>query len=158
DSRFCLPHETARCVWRCAKATALSVGEGVAWVASNAILLRVICSSTPAGGHGLAWRPYPCCVRLSARSPLLRRTHDEAQSHTPRGRCVRLHLPDDLNVEFLFDDPLIVVAAPNSGLARRRKIDFADLADTPVAIAGRYVDLCAVSRSLSGAKARSTQG
>src|SRR5215472_3659908 len=89
DSRFCLPHETARCVWRCAKATALSVGEGVAWVASNAILLRVICSSTPAGGHGLAWRPYPCCVRLSARSPLLRRTHDEAQSHTPRGRCVR---------------------------------------------------------------------
>jgi len=47
-------------------------------------------------------------------------------------RCDREeHLPDDLNVEFLFDDPLIVVAAPNSGLARRRKIDFADLADTP---------------------------
>jgi len=28
-------------------------------------------------------------------------------------------------------NPLIVAAAPNSGLARRRKIDFADLADTP---------------------------
>jgi hypothetical protein len=30
----------------------------------------------------------PCCVRLSARSPLLRRTHYGAQSHTPRNRCV----------------------------------------------------------------------
>src|SRR5215467_2022361 len=56
---------------------------------SDAILLRVICSSTPAGGHGLAQRPCPCCVRLSARSPLLRRTHYGAQSHTPRNRCVR---------------------------------------------------------------------
>jgi DNA-binding transcriptional LysR family regulator len=41
------------------------------------------------------------------------------------------HSSDDLNVEFLFDDPLIVAAAPQSGLARRRKIDFADLADVP---------------------------
>src|SRR5215813_12308143 len=31
----------------------------------------------------------------------------------------------------LMINPLIVAAAPNSGLARRRKIDFADLADTP---------------------------
>src|SRR5262245_15742062 len=33
----------------------------------------------------------------------------------------------DVHVEFLFDDPLVVVAGPQSRWARRRKIDLADL-------------------------------
>jgi len=34
---------------------------------------------------------------------------------------------DDVNIEFLFDDPLFVVAGQNSVWARRRKIDLAEL-------------------------------
>jgi DNA-binding transcriptional LysR family regulator len=41
------------------------------------------------------------------------------------------HASDDLHVEFLFDDPLIVATAPHNRLARRRKIDLADLAGAP---------------------------
>ncbi len=41
------------------------------------------------------------------------------------------HIADDLNVETLFDDPLVVVAGKQTRWARRRKIDFAELADEP---------------------------
>jgi DNA-binding transcriptional LysR family regulator len=38
---------------------------------------------------------------------------------------------EDLNVEVLFDDPLVVVASVQSAWARRRKVDLADLIDEP---------------------------
>jgi hypothetical protein len=56
---------------------------------SDAFLLRVTCSSTPAGWQCLAYRPCSCCVRLFPRSPLLRQTHFVAPSQTPRNCCVR---------------------------------------------------------------------
>jgi DNA-binding transcriptional LysR family regulator len=40
-------------------------------------------------------------------------------------------LPDDLNVEVLFDDRLVVTAGRHTRWARRRKLDLADLADQP---------------------------
>jgi DNA-binding transcriptional LysR family regulator len=40
-------------------------------------------------------------------------------------------LPDDLHVEFLFDDRLVVTAGRHTTWARRRKVDLADLADQP---------------------------
>ena len=40
-------------------------------------------------------------------------------------------LPDDLHVEFLFDDRLVVTAGRHTIWARRRKITLADLADQP---------------------------
>jgi DNA-binding transcriptional LysR family regulator len=46
----------------------------------------------------------------------------------------RLHIPladEDLNAESLFDDPLVVAAGTQSRLARRRKIDLAELMDEP---------------------------
>lgn len=63
---------------------------------------------------------------------------------TPTGELPELHarkldialtrsLPhqfgDDLNVEVLFDDPVVVAAGANSRWARRRKIELADLVD-----------------------------
>jgi DNA-binding transcriptional LysR family regulator len=41
------------------------------------------------------------------------------------------HLVNDLNVELLFDDPLVVVAGVHSQWARRRKVDLADLIHEP---------------------------
>jgi DNA-binding transcriptional LysR family regulator len=41
------------------------------------------------------------------------------------------NLADDLNVEFLFDDPFVVAAGLNTRWARRRKIDLAELIDEP---------------------------
>jgi DNA-binding transcriptional LysR family regulator len=38
---------------------------------------------------------------------------------------------DDLNVEVLFHDKLVVVAAGQSRWARRRKVDLAELVDEP---------------------------
>jgi DNA-binding transcriptional LysR family regulator len=46
----------------------------------------------------------------------------------------RPHVPlkdEDFNVEFLFDDPMVVAAGTHNQLARRRKIDLADLIDEP---------------------------
>src|SRR3954469_1207795 len=43
----------------------------------------------------------------------------------------RVHLPDDVHVDFLFDDRLVVAAGRHTSWARRRKIDLADLADQP---------------------------
>ena len=40
-----------------------------------------------------------------------------------------LHFADDLNVEILFDDKLVIVAGTQHLLARRRKIDLAELVD-----------------------------
>lgn len=40
-------------------------------------------------------------------------------------------LGDDLNVEILFNDPLVVVAGAKNPLARRRKIDLAELTNEP---------------------------
>ena len=51
---------------------------------------------------------------------------------------LRKHLPlpqdaiiDDLNMEFLFDDPLVIAAGLHSRWARRRTIDLAELIDEP---------------------------
>ncbi len=55
----------------------------------NAILSRVMCSSTPAGRQCLAKRHCSCCVRPKGRSPHLRNGDFVAQSHTPRDSCVR---------------------------------------------------------------------
>jgi len=41
------------------------------------------------------------------------------------------HVVDDLNVEVLFDDPLVVVASRHSRWARRRKVELAELVDEP---------------------------
>jgi DNA-binding transcriptional LysR family regulator len=38
---------------------------------------------------------------------------------------------DDVNAEYLFDDPLVVVAGIHSRWARRRKVDLAELIDEP---------------------------
>jgi DNA-binding transcriptional LysR family regulator len=38
---------------------------------------------------------------------------------------------DDLNVEYLFDDPLVVATAPHNRLARRRRVEFSDVAGAP---------------------------
>src|SRR5262245_56846213 len=40
-------------------------------------------------------------------------------------------LMDDVNTEFLFEDPLVVVAGGHSRWARRRKIELADLVGEP---------------------------
>ena len=40
-------------------------------------------------------------------------------------------LPDGLQVEFLFDDRVVVTAGRHATWARRRKVDLADLADQP---------------------------
>lgn len=53
----------------------------------------------------------------------------------------RLHLPladDGLNVETLFDDPLIVAAGARNPLVRRRKIDLAELVDQPWILQGPH--------------------
>ena len=55
----------------------------------NAILSRVMCSSTPAGRQCLAKRHCSYCVRPKGRSPHLRNGDFVAQSHTPRDSCVR---------------------------------------------------------------------
>lgn len=46
-------------------------------------------------------------------------------------------LEDDLNVEVLFDDPLVVAAGAQTRWARRRKIDLAELVDEPWILAPR---------------------
>jgi DNA-binding transcriptional LysR family regulator len=45
---------------------------------------------------------------------------------------------DDLNVERLFDDPVVIVAGRHNPLARRRKVDLADLVDEPWIMAGTH--------------------
>ena len=42
-----------------------------------------------------------------------------------------LHFADDLNVEILFDDKLVIVAGTKHPLARRRKVDLAELVNEP---------------------------
>jgi len=41
------------------------------------------------------------------------------------------HLEDELNVDFLFDDPLVVVAGARSRWARRRSVDLKELTEEP---------------------------
>jgi DNA-binding transcriptional LysR family regulator len=45
----------------------------------------------------------------------------------------RMYSPpsEEHSVEVLFEDPLVVVAGPNNALARRRKVEFAELLDEP---------------------------
>jgi len=50
-----------------------------------------------------------------------------ARSPTP----IPEDLAEELNVEFLFDDPFLLVAGSHSRWARRRKIDLAELIDAP---------------------------
>jgi DNA-binding transcriptional LysR family regulator len=45
---------------------------------------------------------------------------------------------DDLNVERLFDDPVVIVAGKNNPWARRRKVDLADLVNEPWVMAGAH--------------------
>jgi len=45
-------------------------------------------------------------------------------------------LADDLNVEALFDDPLVVAAGMDNRLARRRNVDLAELIDEPWILTG----------------------
>jgi len=69
------------------------------------------------------------------RSPGLRdRSLDLAFARWPNPTMDE-HIADDLNVEELFDDPLVVAAGMHSRWARRRKIELADLADEPWIIA-----------------------
>src|SRR5215471_6535564 len=74
---------------RCGPGRNIAPGQSWDLPSSDAFLLRVTCSSTPAGRHCLAYRPCTCCVRLFPRSPLLRQTHFVARSQTPRNCCVR---------------------------------------------------------------------
>src|SRR6266705_5129360 len=74
---------------RCGPVRNLAAGKTQDLPTSGAFLLRVTCSSTPAGWQCLAYRPCSCCVRLYPRSPLLRHAHFVAQSQTPRNCCVR---------------------------------------------------------------------
>ena len=63
------------------------------------------------------------------RSPALReRKFDLILARWPVPSAID-EFVDDVDVEFLFDDPLVVVAAADSPWAQRRKIDLADLAD-----------------------------
>jgi DNA-binding transcriptional LysR family regulator len=48
------------------------------------------------------------------------------------------NVADDLNVERLFDDPVVVVAGRLSPFVRRRKVDLADLVDEPWIMAGTH--------------------
>jgi len=54
------------------------------------------------------------------------RTHDLILARMPLPRPAD-YLVDDLNVEILFDDPLVVVAGKHSPWARRRTVSLADL-------------------------------
>jgi DNA-binding transcriptional LysR family regulator len=66
---------------------------------------------------------------ISSRFPGLReRKYDLvlARMWLPRDR-----LEDDLSMEFLFDDPVFVVAGLRNRWARRRKVDLAELVDEP---------------------------
>jgi DNA-binding transcriptional LysR family regulator len=58
------------------------------------------------------------------------RTHDVVFARMPTPLLPGFSV-EDLNVEVLFDDPLVVVAGAQSPWARRRKIDLADLIDEP---------------------------
>jgi len=61
-------------------------------------------------------------------SGLRERTHDVVLARMP-SPLLPGYSVEDLNVEILFDDPLIVVAGTQSPWARRRKVDLADLID-----------------------------
>src|SRR6516162_5991466 len=74
---------------RCGPGRNIATGQSWDLPTSDAFLLRVTCSSTPAGWQCLAYRPCSCRVRLFPRSPLLRHAHFVAQSQTPRNCCVR---------------------------------------------------------------------
>jgi hypothetical protein len=74
---------------RCGPGRTIAAGQTWDLPTSDAFLLRVMCSSTPAGWRYLAYRPRSYCVRLIPRSPLLRATHFVAPSQTPRNCCVR---------------------------------------------------------------------
>jgi DNA-binding transcriptional LysR family regulator len=59
---------------------------------------------------------------------LRERTHDLVIARMP-SPLLPGYSVEDLNVEVLFDDPLVVVAGVQNVLARRRKVDLADLID-----------------------------
>ena len=61
---------------------------------------------------------------------LRNRTHDVILARMPEPRPDDYRV-DDLNVEVLFDDPLVVAAGMHSRWARRRKVDLAELIDEP---------------------------
>jgi DNA-binding transcriptional LysR family regulator len=61
---------------------------------------------------------------------LRERTHDLVLARIPTPLLPGYSV-EDLNVEVLFDDPLVVVAGASSAWARRRKVDLADLIDEP---------------------------
>jgi DNA-binding transcriptional LysR family regulator len=61
---------------------------------------------------------------------LRERTHDLVFARMP-APLLPGYSVEELNVEVLFDDPLVVVAGAQSPWARRRKVDLADLVDEP---------------------------
>ena len=61
---------------------------------------------------------------------LRERTHDLVFARMPTPLLPGYSV-EDLNVEVLFDDPLVVVAGVQNPWTRRRKVDLADLVDEP---------------------------
>jgi DNA-binding transcriptional LysR family regulator len=61
---------------------------------------------------------------------LRERTHDVVLARMPKP-LPDDYLADDLNVEILFDDPLVIAAGRHSRWARRRKVDIVELIDEP---------------------------
>jgi DNA-binding transcriptional LysR family regulator len=61
---------------------------------------------------------------------LRERTHDLVFARVPTPLLPGYSV-EDLNVEVLFDDPLVVVAGVQNPWTRRRKVDLADLVDEP---------------------------
>ena len=62
--------------------------------------------------------------------------------------------PNELNVEVLFEDPLLVTADAHSEWGRRRKIDIAELVDRPHRLHGVSASACMLCAS---ARVRSTK-
>jgi len=65
------------------------------------------------------------------KSPGLRERKFDLSLVRPRVPLPKDHLVDDLNVECLFDDPLVIAAGMHTKWARRRRIDLAELVNEP---------------------------
>jgi DNA-binding transcriptional LysR family regulator len=75
-------------------------------------------------------------VEMAAlRNALRDRTYDLVLARLPTP-LAHDSLPDDLDIEHLFDDGLVVAAGRNSAWSHRRKIDLAELADVTWILTG----------------------
>src|SRR5262249_29379997 len=73
---------------RCGPGRHMACGQTRDIPRSNAIPLRVMWPSTPAGRQCLAWRHFTCCIRPLRQSLLPRVHHFVAHFHTPPTSCV----------------------------------------------------------------------